>query len=720
MIKNNIPESLKQELDPRIFRNLIRPVLTNLGAQLAIYQMDCTLLWANDNYIEEFGVYPDEIERTCLDHFHNDDERCPGYLIRKTCDTHTIQNSVFKIQDKNGDIKYFNAFTFPVYDDKRNFSNIIEISWDISKDVAFDSVSGEQNALLRNLADTSLDAILVINENDLITFWNKGAEKLLGYRFDEVIHNNFRMIFPEQEHTKQELHLMRQLLNVQGYLKNFETELRKKDGQFVKVEITRAFVNPELKERMGSYLILRDISARKNLEYMFRKTIEKLAKLHEISDLLHRSTSEEEIYRVMLISVTAGEGLKFNRAFLLMTNYDNQILEGKLAVGPANLEEAGKIWEQIPQQFNSLEEILDSFRDRDVQKHEKVMESVNTLTTPLKDESSIMVQAIKNRKSYLVRGGKCDIDFDPRICYILNNDTFAVIPIITKETAIGILIVDNVYNREQITLEDIDALEIFATQAGLALENAQLQANLSARFKELEIAYNTLQDSQDKLVRSERLATIGEVVAKISHEIRNPLVCIGGFSGRLMKSSEPESNAYHYLDIISTESKRLEKILDDILNYSTMFQPKKEPCNLGELLQKNLLIVMDDLQKQSILLKLELDEANRILLVDPNQMTQVFLNIIRNCIQAMPKGGKLTLKCRKNMDFIVVEIKDTGIGIKKKDLDQLFQPFYTTKSRGLGLGLSISQQIMTNHGGRIEVKSRYQRGTTFSIFLPAI
>lgn len=717
MIKNAIPESLKRELNPRILRNLIRPVLTNLGAQLAIYQKDCTLLWANDNYREEFGVYPDEIRRTCLDHFH-DDERCPGYLIRKTCEARTIQNSVFKTQDKNGFIKYFNVFTFPVYDNKRNLSNIIEISWDISKDVAFDSVSGEQNALLRNLADTSLDAILVINEKDLITFWNKGAEKLLGYRFDEVIHSDFRMIFPEQEQTKQELYLMQQLLHVQGYLKNFETELRKKDGQLVKVEITRAFVKPERKEQMGSYLIVRDISARKNLEYMFRKTIEKLAKLHEISDLLHRSTFEEEIYQIMLVSVTAGEGLKFNRAFLSMTNYDNQLLEGKLAVGPANLEEAGKIWEQIPQQFNSLEEILDSFRNRDLQKHEKIMESVDALTTPLGDVSSIMIQAIKNRKSYLVRDGKCDVDFDPRICYILNNDTFAVIPIIVKEAAIGILIVDNAYNKEQITLEDIDALEIFATQAGLALENARLQANISARLKELEIAYNTLQDSQDKLVRSERLAAIGEVVAKVSHEIRNPLVNIGGFSNRLMKSSEPKSDAYRYLDIISKESIRLEKILDDILNYSTMFQPKKELCNLGDLLQKNLLIIMDDLQKQSIALQLELDEANRIVLVDPNQMTQVFLNIIRNCIQAMPKGGKLTLKCRKNMDFIVVEIKDTGIGIKKKELEQLFQPFYTTKSKGLGLGLPISQQIMTNHGGRIEVKSRYQRGTTFLIYLP--
>jgi hypothetical protein len=294
-----------------------------------------------------------------------------------------------------------------------------------------------------------------------------------------------------------------------------------------------------------------------------------------------------------------------------------------------------------------------------------------------------------------------------------------VIPIIIKEIPVGVIIVDNVFNREPITERDVDSLEIFAAQAGLALENARLQAHLQMHLKELEQAYSTLQDSQQKLIRSERLATVGEVVAKISHEIRNPLVSIGGFANRLLNDfGGGHQDAYQYLKIIADETKRLEDILDKILNYSALLAPKKELVNLKDLINKNLLIVINDLHNQNVSLQLEIDSADSIMHIDPNQMTQVFINIIRNCLQAMPKGGRLKIHSERGTDCIKVEFIDTGIGIKKKDLERLFQPFFTTKSLGLGLGLSISQQIMQNHGGKIEVKSQYRKGSTFSIYLP--
>jgi len=703
--------------DPRVFRALIKQALTNLGAQVAIYDRDCRLLWANRYFLEIFDRFPGGITRICLDHFH-DEENCPEYLITKTFNSGNIQQGVFKIQASDGKESYFRVFLFPMLDVDGSLSNVIEISWDITKTTAYDTLLSGQNTLLNSLANASLDAILALNHNLEIIFWNNGAEKLFGYSLEEALHKDFRLLLPQSFEAERDLKLMRQLLHAQGYVKNFETEMIGKDNRSIRVELTYTYLDPELKGQAGSYLIIRDISARKNLEYIFRHTIDKLSKLHEIANLLHRSTSEDEIYQNMLVSLTAGEGLRFNRAFLFVINFENQMLEGRLAIGPADPEEADMIWSLVPEKFHSLEEILNSYRNRDRNAHEKVMDIVKALSTPLGDNSSILIQAIRNRKSYLVQNNTAHIAFDPQISYIINNDTFAVIPIITQEKVIGIFLVDNVFNREPIYERDIDALEILATQAGLALENARLQANLSMRLKELEEAYNNLQDSHEKLLRAERLAAIGEVVAKVSHEIRNPLVNIGGFTNRLLESAKKGTDDFRFLEIISAETNRLEKILENILNYSTIFQPKKELCNFKDLINKNILMVMDDLEKQGISVYLELDEAECVIQVDPYQMTQVFLNIFRNAMQAMPKGGKLSVVTHRNNNFLVVSIQDTGIGIRKRDRSKLFQPFYTTKVRGLGLGLPIAVQILSLHGGRIEVTSRYRAGTTFSIHLP--
>ncbi|MFC1562038.1 ATP-binding protein [candidate division KSB1 bacterium] len=703
--------------DIRIFRSLVRQALSNLSALVGIYDKEYRLLWHNMYFEETFKGALNGYPRTCLDHLH-EESGCPEHLLKKTFESGSIQQGIFKISGEEIAERYFKTLTFPVSDSNSENSHVIEISWDIEETPAYESLLSGQNALLHNLANASLDAILTLDKDDRIIFWNKGAEKLFGFTIEEVMQQHFSVIVPERPDTEREIEMMRQLVHAQGYAKNFETELKAKDGRNIRVEITLAFLNPDRWEQSGSYLIIRDISARKNLEYIFRQSIDQLSKLHEIANLLHRCTSKEEIFRAMMISVTAGEGLRFNRAFLLMLNTETQMLEGTLAIGPADSEEARLIWQQMPQRFHSLQEIHESYRSGETDLTTKVMDIVRALSTSMNESSNLLIQAVKNRSSYLVHNGTTNVDFDSEICYIINNDTFAVIPIISRERVVGVLIVDNVFNREPITDKDIDALEIFVTQAGLALENILLQAKLSMRLGELEKAYSNLQDSQEKLVRAERLATIGEVVTKVSHEIRNPLVNIGGFSYRLRDKLPKDTEEYKCIDIIAFESRRLEKILDNILSYTAILEPKKELCNIQDLINQNLLVVMDDLQKNEIAIHLELMETDLVVNVDPNQMTQVFLNLLRNSMQAMPKGGKLTIITKLENGSLVITLKDTGTGIKKNDLDKLFQPFYTTRSRGLGLGLPISRQILENHGGRLTVESAYKKGASFNIFLP--
>jgi len=393
---------MSEQNSSRIFRNLIRQALINLGAQVAIYDKNFSLLWSNDYYRDVFGESCDSIVRTCLDHFH-EDESCLQYLIRKTFSTKSIQQAVFKIESQSEETRFFKSLTFPMYEKKDVFSNVIEISWDITEKTAYQTLLSGQNSLLQSLANSSLDAILVLNNKNNITFWNIGAEKMLGYTFEDVLNQDLRYFFPDDQTAEREYALMHQLLHIQGYIKNFETQLKTKDGQTLRVEITFAFINPERREQEGSYLVIRDISTRKNLEYIFRQTIDQLSKLHEIANLLHRLKSEDDIFQCMLVSVTAGEGLRFNRAFLLTINFENQMLEGKFAIGPADPEEASLIWQQVPQQFHSLEEILNSIKDNGLIYNTKVMDIAKALSVSLGDNSNLLIQAINNRTSYLVQ-----------------------------------------------------------------------------------------------------------------------------------------------------------------------------------------------------------------------------------------------------------------------------------------------------------------------------
>ncbi|RKY84231.1 hypothetical protein DRQ09_08900 [candidate division KSB1 bacterium] len=139
----------------------------------------------------------------------------------------------------------------------------------------------------------------------------------------------------------------------------------------------------------------------------------------------------------------------------------------------------------------------------------------------------------------------------------------------------GVIIADNSITNQKIEEYDVKLLEIFADQAALAIDNAQLREKLRIRLQELEQAYNTLQESQRRLVEREKLASLGEMVAKIAHEIRNPLVSIGGFARNLLKSMPPDDKNRLYIDIIGKEALRLEDILSNILNYTRLFEPKK-------------------------------------------------------------------------------------------------------------------------------------------------
>ncbi len=242
-----------------------------------------------------------------------------------------------------------------------------------------------------------------------------------------------------------------------------------------------------------------------------------------------------------------------------------------------------------------------------------------------------------------------------------------------------------------------------------------------------------VRDLKDRMRRADRLATLGLIAAGIAHEVKNPLVGIRG-AAQLMRSDllsgrEP-GNLTEYLDVILKEADRLNKVLEGILDFTRIKPRETTESNIHSILDRVLLLHEEGARRQRIVLARMYDPSLPGVLCNEDQLVQVFLNIIKNAMEAMPAGGKLTVVTRMSDQFttvqsdgrkhqlMVVKVTDTGPGISQDHLQNLFTPFFTTKDRGVGLGLALSYQIIQEHLGTIRVESRENEGTTFSVYLP--
>jgi PAS domain S-box-containing protein len=225
---------------------------------------------------------------------------------------------------------------------------------------------------------------------------------------------------------------------------------------------------------------------------------------------------------------------------------------------------------------------------------------------------------------------------------------------------------------------------------------------------------------EEALLQNERLAVLGGMAAHVSHEIKNPLMLIGGFARQILKdiSRDPEKNQQK-LQIIVDEIRRLEEFLVEVGSYAKFSEPQMQPGDLNALIQEICLRLEPNLHEAGIKLQLELDPDLPQVQFDPVHMRQVILNIAKNGIEAMSSGGALTITSAREMGRVLVQIADTGEGIPAEVRDKIFQPFYSSKPKGSGLGLAISQKIMAAHQGEITIESEPHQGTRVTLSLKA-
>jgi signal transduction histidine kinase len=460
--------------------------------------------------------------------------------------------------------------------------------------------------------------------------------------------------------------------------------------------------------------------------------VRQLSILWELNKALLTTVNLERIIQMTLTAITIGDGLGFNRAMLFLVDEKEHFLRGIMAVGPDNAEEAGKIWSTLSQKKGSISDLISQLP---FSPDASLNAIVKEIQIPLEQDQCILSRTVLEGRPFniqLPQAGEgwvqarcergCHLSSEVG-CYVgerLSRDpriyTFAAVPLWGKGKVIGVILVDNLYNQNPITKEDIQFLSMFSNQAGLAIENGTL-------YRNLEEIHQTLKETQTFLVHQEKMAALGELSSTIAHEIRNPLVSIGGFARRLYRAIPDEATEKRYTQTIMIEVSRLENILNDLLNYTREEPLAFKEVDLPEILEESLSMVSENSQGGEIEILKEFPDGLPMAIGDHQQLRQVFANLLSNSLHAMNQKGTLSLRLRpisKNgSSFIQVEVEDTGNGIDPENLHNIFNPFYSTKESGLGLGLPLVYKIITSHRGQIEVDNHPGEGVTFIITLPA-
>lgn len=451
-----------------------------------------------------------------------------------------------------------------------------------------------------------------------------------------------------------------------------------------------------------------------------QKKVEELAVLKSVSEALLKTPDLRQAMLITLTGVTSGEAFGFNRGMVFLANELAHTLDGQLGLGHLEFAEAPQIWSHITSEKITFESLIERILESAEIPDNSLTRVVEKISLPIKREFGILPQVILEGRSFHIEAGTAELLVHKELIPILEGIPFAAIPLISHDTVLGLIVADNSINRRPITDEDITTLETLANQAASKIEIAVLHNQLEARYAELEHAYSLLQENQQYLVQSEHLADLGRLATTVAHEIKTPLITIGGFARRALRKARSGKANKDELEIICEETLRLERICVETLEYSQKAPLNLRQNDLNRIISETLKLEKGKFKYQNIKFRTDYYPDELMVLSDKDRLKQVLYNLIQNAAEAILDGGVINIKTGKQGDYSYFQIKDDGCGMDVDTISKLFTPFFTNKRKGTGLGLPVSKKIIDDHGGTIKVTSRPDGGSIFTVNLPSI
>ncbi|MCK5512759.1 MAG: PAS domain S-box protein, partial [Thermodesulfovibrionia bacterium] len=341
---------------------------------------------------------------------------------------------------------------------------------------------------LESLIENSADAIIISDTEGVITLWNKGAEKIYGYTEDEVL-GKFLPMIPTFliEDEKKFINKIQQ----KETIRDIETIRQTKKGELIEVSLTLSPILDSTGKVAGISGISRDISEKKKVQKELIRKNQELSRLFFINSVIRSTLDLEKLLRMVLTVVTMSDGLGFNRAILFLVDETQNIIKGVMGVGPANPDEAGRIWLSL--EGKNLEAIIEDIDSGSRDKSSYLDQLSKNLQIRI-DEENILSRCIKEKKPLNVKNDQAKLQLHPELFKEIGTDIFGLIPLITRDKAMGVIWVDNLFTGKEIKDEDLNFMMGFTSHIAYAIENAKLFEEVSLARAELNNIFESISD----------------------------------------------------------------------------------------------------------------------------------------------------------------------------------------------------------------------------------
>ena len=477
-----------------------------------------------------------------------------------------------------------------------------------------------------------------------------------------------------------------------------------------------------ISSRVSEYFNIVELSKanEKNMRHMSR-----LNTLYDMSTILVERSKTEDILFLLLTITTIGDVFAFNRAFAFLYDEGFNVFRGRMCIAPKDGEEAAYIWNDMKNidKYALREKIMLSFNMNSIKASWDLNQQFINTVIPNNENCELFFEVFNTHDTINIT----NIDEDNRVeqlrqyTDLFGNYPFAIIPIMNATRCIGMILVDNPFNNKPIPNDDLDYLKMFGRQAAVAL-------GYSSLYNELEKNNNALKTAQKTLLDMKSLAIIGEMSSSMAHNLRNFIVPIAGFANRLVRVSNDE-NIKKYAQIIADEVENLENYIRKNLSFAKSINLETEKIKIEDIIKYITIISKEYIKKSNKDIKFYAHNFSKkdIVYWDYDRMNEVIFNLVVNAIDAISdeKYAIISVLFSSNLyndSMIDIIVENTNSYITDEVMENIFKPFFTTKSHGVGIGLAISKRIVEAHGGSMNVKSINTpfETTSFTITVPEV
>ncbi|UCE67799.1 MAG: GAF domain-containing sensor histidine kinase [Candidatus Zixiibacteriota bacterium] len=431
--------------------------------------------------------------------------------------------------------------------------------------------------------------------------------------------------------------------------------------------------------------------------------IDRLDIINQAVRAFAETTNLNEILRIILLAVTSGPGLGFNRGFIFLSDESLTYLHGCLATGPSSPAEAGEIWKSLSEEPLSLAEILRFYRSGESPFDTYVNQLVTSLKIPLAESSSFLKRSYEERRALVIDSDSNLNEDEISLKKKLGAESLAVAPLVSRDSWLGVIIADNLITNKPISSSDLQLLEIFARYASDAIDNTHLYGRLQRKVAKLKKANEEIIRTRENLIRSEKLTGISKMALEVAHEIRNPLTVIGGHSNaRLRKIKDDPENERIY-GIISKQAARIENTLNRFSSIISMSEKKDSKFNIGDLIVETLRTMTSVKSEKMPVVDIDDKAKDGMILIDRGLFHKAMMVIIREASLIAGGLSNLRLEIKEQHNFAIILIR--GEELNEKFAHSFFDAMRIGQGELKSQEISVALEIIKHYGGDLGIGS---------------